>query len=91
MLRTLAVTASVVLTTAALLVVPVTAPSAEAGPRVFKNCTELNRVYPHGVGRKGAKDRTSGRPVTTFKVDTAVYNANVRRDGDKDGIACEKR
>jgi hypothetical protein len=26
----------------------------------YKNCTSLNRVYPHGVGRLGARDHTSG-------------------------------
>ena len=61
--------------------------------RVFANCAALNKVYAHGVGRKGAKDHVSGstRPVTTFAVNTAVYNANRKSDRDKDGIACEKR
>ena len=61
--------------------------------RVFTNCAALNKVYPHGVGRKGAKDHVSGstRPVTNFSVNTAVYNANRKSDRDKDGIACEKR
>jgi hypothetical protein len=59
----------------------------------YKNCDALNRVYPHGVGRKGARDIVRGktRPVTNFTVNTAVYNANKARDRDKDGIACEKR
>ena len=25
------------------------------------------------------------------RVDTTVYNANIARDGDKDGVACQKR
>lgn len=64
-----------------------------AAVRVFANCTALNKVYRHGVGRKGARDHVSGttRPVTNFTVNTAVYNANKSRDRDKDGIACEKR
>ncbi|HEY3547735.1 MAG TPA: excalibur calcium-binding domain-containing protein [Propionicimonas sp.] len=61
----------------------------------FKNCTAMNRVYPHGVGKKGAKDHTSGRPVTNFKKNTALYkkiiNFRSGLDRDKDGIACEKR
>ncbi|WP_067500607.1 excalibur calcium-binding domain-containing protein [Actinoplanes sp. TFC3] len=72
----------------------VVAGPAEAAPKKFKNCTELNKKYKHGVGRKGAKDKVSGssKPVTTFKVDTALYNANKSKlDRDKDGIACEKR
>lgn len=66
--------------------------SAEAATkaRTFKNCTELNKVYPHGVGRPGARDRTSGTPVTNFKRSTPLYNANQKSDRDKDGVACEK-
>ncbi len=71
---------------------PGTTSSVEAAAKHYKNCAALNKVYPHGVGRKGAKDHVSGhtRKVTTFKVSTAVYNANTARDRDKDGIACEK-
>jgi hypothetical protein len=57
----------------------------------FRNCTALNRVYPHGVGRYGARDRTrSGDPVTNFRRSTRLYLQNIRLDRDKDGIACEK-
>lgn len=66
---------------------------ASAGS-VFENCTSLNKKYPHGVGKKGAKDKTSGTPVTTFKRSTKLYTqamkANSRLDGDNDGVACEK-
>lgn len=66
---------------------PPTSPAAAA----FANCTALNRVYPHGVGRPGAVDRTTGKkPVTNFTVDANVYAANTGRDRDDDGIACEK-
>lgn len=87
-------------TVAALLVagaaVVVPAAAAEAAlPFKFKNCTELQKKYPHGVGTKSAKDKTSGKPVTTFRKDTALYNKivkhNKRLDRDKDKIACEKR
>jgi hypothetical protein len=61
----------------------------------FKNCTAMNKVYKHGVGKKGAKDHTSGKKVTNFKHDTALYKKIIRYrsglDRDKDGIACEKR
>jgi hypothetical protein len=69
---------------------PVIAPTAV---RVFANCTALNKVYPHGVGKKGARDKVSGSssPVRNFYVSTAIYNANSARDRDKDGVACEKR
>ena len=57
----------------------------------FANCKQLNKKYKHGVGLPGAKDRTSGKPVTNFKRSKALYKANKKSDRDKDGIACEKR
>jgi hypothetical protein len=59
----------------------------------YKNCKALNKVYKHGVGVKGAKDKVRGstKPVTNFKIKKAVYNKNKNLDRDKDKIACEKR
>ena len=75
--------------------------SAAPAPRSYKNCTELNKVYPHGVGRKGASDKTSGTKVRNFRVDNTLYSYNdgvgprhrgeYDLDRDNDGIACEKR
>ena len=66
-----------------------------ATPLVYKNCTNLNKRYPHGLGKLLAKDKTSGDPVTNFKCSTKLYLVvmgwNKRLDGDKDGVACEKR
>jgi hypothetical protein len=63
-------------------------------PPLYKNCTQLNKRYPHGLGRAGARDRTSGTPVTTFTRSTKLYKVamsfNSGLDRDKDGIACEK-
>ena len=59
--------------------------------RRYANCRALNADYPHGVGRPGARDRTSGTPVTNFRRSRSLYNANRARDRDRDGIACEKR
>jgi hypothetical protein len=68
------------------------ASSAQAvKPKTYKNCTQLNKVYPHGVAKPGARDRTSGVPVTGFTVDKKTYNLNTKSDRDKDGIACEKK
>lgn len=78
---------------------------ASAAPKAasYANCAALNAVYPHGVGRTGAKDHVSGKtkPVTTFTVSTTVYNLNngphvtgskeYDLDRDNDGVACEKR
>lgn len=66
--------------------------SAAPKPKKYANCKALNKVYPHGVGRTAAaRDKTSGRRVTNFKVSKAVYDLNTDRDRDKDKIACEKR
>jgi hypothetical protein len=67
--------------------------SAAVKPKRYANCTALNKVYPHGVGKPGAVDKVSGRskPVRNFTKNAAVYKLNTARDRDKDGIACEKR
>jgi len=63
-------------------------------PARWKNCTAVNTRYPHGVGRYGAHDKTTGVPVTNFKHSTRLYKLamhyNRSLDRDKDGIACEK-
>jgi hypothetical protein len=68
--------------------------SAIAAPPLYKNCTNLNKKYPHGLGRMGARDQTSGTPVTNFKRSTKLYKLamsyNRGLDRDKDGVACEK-
>ena len=64
---------------------------AEAANKTYKNCTALNMDYKHGVGKKGAKDKTSGKRVTNFKRSNSIYSKNKKSDRDKDGIACEKR
>jgi len=66
-----------------------------AMPAVYKNCTNFNKKYPHGMGRVGARDKTSGVPVTTFKRSNRIFAVamswNRGLDRDKDRIACEKR
>jgi hypothetical protein len=70
-----------------------TAAGAVSAP--WKNCTQVNKRYPHGVGKVGARDKTSGTPVTNFKRSNFLYKTAMRYnrglDRDKDGIACEKR
>jgi Excalibur calcium-binding domain len=81
----------VVLVAAALILAGVATANA---PPLYKNCTNLNKRYPHGIGKVGARDHTSGRPVTTFKRSNLLYRRamsyNRGLDRDKDGIACEK-
>ena len=68
--------------------------SVAAAPPLYKNCTNLNKKYPHGLGKKGTRDKTSDTPVTNFKRSTKLYNLamshNRGLDRDKDGIACEQ-
>lgn len=71
-------------------VLAVTVP-AEAANKEYKNCKALNKDYKHGVGKPGAKDETSGTPVTNFTRSKKVYKKNTKSDRDKDGIACEKK
>ncbi|MGE0819448.1 MAG: excalibur calcium-binding domain-containing protein [Candidatus Nanopelagicales bacterium] len=81
---------------AAAAIAPATASSSTiaptAGATKYKNCTALNKVYPHGLAKsKTVKDKTSGVPVKNFWVNAKVYAVNTGLDRDKDGIACEKR
>ena len=64
-------------------------PSSQAAAKVFKNCTELNKVYPGGVALPGAVN-SGGLTKKVPKYDKALYNANKKSDRYKDGIACEK-
>jgi hypothetical protein len=71
------------------------ATAAHAVSAPWKNCTQVNKRYPHGVGKVRARDKTSGTPVTDFKRSNALFRTAMRNnkglDRDKDGIACEKR
>ena len=63
--------------------------STYAAAKKFKNCTELNTVYPGGVALPGAVN-AGGATKKEPKYDKALYTANKSSDRDKDGIACEK-
>jgi Excalibur calcium-binding domain len=63
--------------------------TSNAAAKKFKNCTELNKVYPGGVALPGAVNK-GGKTKKTPKYDKALYTANKKSDRDKDGIACEK-
>jgi hypothetical protein len=73
------------------------APAPAARDRIplrWKNCTIVNKRFPHGVGKFGAHDRTSGVPVRNFKHSNRLYREAMRYhpglDRDNDKIACEK-
>ncbi len=55
-------------------------------------CAGVNSTYPHGVGRRGAKDAVAGEQerVKGFVVRPKVYREHRALDADRDGIACER-
>lgn len=63
--------------------------TSNAAAKKFKNCTELNKVYPGGVALPGAVN-AGGATKKEPKYDKALYTANKSSDRDGDGIACEK-
>jgi len=74
-----------------VVVIVAVAPSTQAyaAAKKFKNCTELNKVYPGGVALPGAVN-AGGETKKVPKYDKALYTANKKSDRDGDGIACEK-
>ena len=70
------------------LMIPNSAPSW-GSTKEFKNCTELNQVYPGGVAIPGAINK-GGKTKLKPKFSDALYRSNIKSDRDKDGIACEK-
>lgn len=78
---------------ASLVIAPAAIDHAVKSPAKFKTCKALQAKHKNGVGLNNATDHTSGKtqPVTNFKKDYRLYLANSARDGDKDGVACEKK
>jgi hypothetical protein len=62
---------------------------SNAAAKKFKNCTELNKIYPGGIALPGAVN-AGGATKKEPKYDKALYTANKKSDRDGDGIACEK-
>ena len=62
---------------------------SNAAAKKFKNCTELNKIYPGGIALPGAVN-AGGATKKEPKYDKALYTANKKSDRDNDGIACEK-
>jgi hypothetical protein len=56
----------------------------------FTNCEALNKVYPGGVAKNKAATNKGGATSYTPLVKPKIYKANVSKDRDKDGIACER-
>jgi hypothetical protein len=77
------------LITALILSFSLSGTPANSAAKVFKNCTELNKMYPGGVALPGAVN-AGGMTKLAPKFDKKLYEANKKSDRDKDGIACEK-
>ncbi len=81
---------AVALAAATLASIAISLPAnAATTPHTFANCDAMHKVFPHGVGQFGAKDKTSGTPVTNFARAPKWYAKNTGSDRDKDRIACE--
>jgi Excalibur calcium-binding domain len=82
-----------VLALAVIVCLAVVGTAAATTPPVYKNCTKLNKKYPHGIGRAKARDHTAGTPVTNFTHSDRLYRIAISYnrvlDRDHDGIACE--
>ena len=83
-MKRLAISSVLTITLFILTISPV-----NAAAKVFKNCTELNKVYPGGVAIPGAVNK-GGATKKEPTIDAALYKANKKSDRDGDGIACEK-
>jgi hypothetical protein len=83
-MKRLAISSVLTITLFILTISPV-----NAAAKVFKNCTELNKVYPGGVAKPGAVNK-GGATKKEPTIDAALYKANKKSDRDGDGLACEK-
>jgi hypothetical protein len=71
------------------------AKGSTAMPSLYRSCAHLNSRYPHGIGKVGAHDHTTGAPpVTTFRRSNQLFalamSYNRGLDRDHDGVACEE-
>lgn len=68
----------------------VTPTPTDAAGKSFKNCTELNKSYKGGVAKAANIKNKGGKTKYAPFVSKEIYDANVKSDRDKDGIACER-
>ena len=64
--------------------------TADAAPKKFKNCTELNKTYKGGVAKTTTTKNKGGKTKYKPYANSSLYEANKSKDRDKDGIACER-
>jgi hypothetical protein len=63
--------------------------SAQAAPKAYKNCVELNKTYKYGVSAKAKPKNIGSQQIFTPAVNLAVFNKNKKLDTDRDSIVCE--
>ncbi|WP_458412746.1 excalibur calcium-binding domain-containing protein [Schinkia sp. CFF1] len=61
-----------------------------AQAKFYKNCKELNKVYPGGVAISATVKNKGGKTKSKPTVSNELYQANKGKDRDNDGIACER-
>jgi hypothetical protein len=65
-------------------------PEADAGAKVFKNCTEVHKYYKGGITKYSYVKNKGGKTYYKPYANKSLYLANSRLDRDKDLIACER-
>ncbi|MEK3977871.1 excalibur calcium-binding domain-containing protein [Psychrobacillus sp. FSL K6-2836] len=83
---------SVILLSATLLlgVSTISPTTTDAASKTFANCKELNKTYKGGVSKAANIKNKGGKTKYTPFVSKEIYEANIKSDRDKDGIACER-
>lgn len=83
---------SVILLSATLVlgVSTISPTETDAAAKKFNNCTELNKTYKGGVAKAANIKNKGGKTKFTPFVSKEIYDANIKSDRDKDGIACER-
>jgi len=66
------------------------ADTAEAKVKTYANCKELNKDYKGGVAKAAGIKNKGGKTKYKPYVSKSLYEANIKKDRDKDGIACER-
>lgn len=70
--------------------VPTSIEAAETAAKKYGNCKELNKDYEGGVARTSSAKNKGGKTKYKPFVSKALYDANAKKDRDKDNIACER-
>jgi len=65
-------------------------PAPIAFSATFKNCSQVNVLYPFGVAKSvTAAKKQKGYPVNNPYISASLYKSIAKMDRDKDGVACE--